>query len=100
MSQIYGNGLSPLVAFLLDRFTEDEAEARGQANAGDTDNRWSTEHVEHVLADLAAKRRIVELTQSGSRHQTVRQDAYYHVVRILASAYDQHRDWQEPWRQQ
>lgn len=121
--------MTTLTEFLTARLDEDEADAReadGEATWRD-EGTWYLEGVNHsvvgpgevafthpefvghiarhdparVLAEVTAKRRIVELHEDNARSAgvfgTQEEDASVETLRLLASVYADHPDYDEAW---
>lgn len=92
--------MSDLTDFLLARIAEDEAAVRPYADGDSKSRGWVAAR---VLADSAAKRRIVddlstevrEAEEHGDRHDAA---CAMHYLRLLALPYADHPDYREEWR--
>lgn len=109
--------LDALVAFLRARLNEDEAIAQFVASDSPTAERelcmWATPFVieperlivavdyQRVLADLAAKRRIIDAYLEVRDHESAAyasaDDYMETVVRELAATYSDHEDYRQNW---
>ena len=97
-----------IVDFVRACLDEDESDAKA-ASKSERDPSWWYDlgNPSRVLADIAAKRRILdEYTESASRtvahgapsNAEVRTAALADVIQILAEAYADRPGWREEWR--
>ena len=83
---------SDLVAFLSARLDETEAAARVWSSA---DPIWTP----YVLAEIEAKRRILDLSDRDDNWRYgMHSEAINLVLRLLALPYADHPDYDESWR--
>ena len=94
--------MTDLTEFLLARYAEDEATVRPDIHEPESwCDRAEGVHLEsaRVLADIAAKRRIVEFyavaMQEGDEPDVIH--AYADVCEALASVYADHPDYRPEW---
>jgi hypothetical protein len=101
------SGVTP-VEFLLARIAEDEARARCAAVLDRFADRLDVEQdagvwaPARVLADCAAKRRIVELYQradADERAELLFVNAFEQVVRLMTVPYAAHPDFDPTWQE-
>ena len=96
--------MSDLGDFLLARIAEDEEQARPMVCLWPYDGGWSSTHVARVLAQCAAKHRIVE--QHDETHECPQDgdsSGWWDgvpcgVLRRLSLPYADHPDYREKWR--
>jgi hypothetical protein len=94
--------MADVIAFLEARIAEDESTARGMVLNGlgedDAAGPGSPLCQAHVLAECAAKRKILENVPLVTDISSQMGGTSQYVLMCLASVYSQHPDYQEGWR--
>lgn len=89
-----------ITEFLLARWDDLEAEARRNDDPNFYPEGWHPDHVDYVLADIEAKRGIVEMLAPYDDMQVRRQTRTIagDTLRLLALPFADHPDYRDEWR--
>lgn len=87
-----------LTAFLHARINEDAAEAERMGWVEFYEGGWETQHVNKVLAECEAKRRIIDCLEAAQRDRGADLPGLILSARFLATVYADHRDFRDEWR--